>query len=357
MAKNLTVLPDNPAELPTTTIVSACQEVFARRDELVGTLDVDGAQEALRRALAIEKYVSTKEHKGDARRAARILETAVGEALGPPTQTHPGKNASHVSEALSKDDRSRFRLMAEHRANWWPQLDEKALSRRHVLTIIDEIRRPKSNGAGVARIECADAVSWLKKVEQADLLLTDPPYSTDVEDIWEFVKWFPFALSKLKPTGRAFVFIGAYADELAAYFSTALPDGWCWCTPHAWVYRNTIGPTPQHDFVRNWQCVLSARGPEADKLHSARITELFAGFVENAPDGRHEVKHHKWQKPLGAIQRIIRIVTNPGDVVIDPFAGSGTTLLAAKDEGRYGIGCDVYEEWVELAIARGCDAG
>ncbi len=80
-------------------------------------------------AKAIEQYVSSKENKDEAKRATRILETAVGVALGVADQTYPGKNGSHASEPLSKDDRHRFRLMAEHRTLWWPVLDEKVCRR------------------------------------------------------------------------------------------------------------------------------------------------------------------------------------------------------------------------------------
>lgn len=254
-------------------------------------------------------------------------------------------------------ERYRFRLMSEYQGAWWPKLQEKALSRKQVLTIIDFFRRPPIESDGSARIMEADATEWLQCVDAADLLLTDPPYSTDVEDIQAFVtSWLPLALSRLKPTARAFVFIGAYAEELGAYFSASLPEGWQWAVPHAWVYRNTIGPTPDMDFVRNWQCILCARGPDAPALHTDRITELLAGFTENAPDGRHEVKHHRWQKPQELIQRLIRVSTQPGNLVIDPFSGSGTTLIAAKTEGRHGRGCDVDQVAIATAVERGCDA-
>jgi len=73
---------------------------------------------------AVERYVASREHKDDARRAARVCETAVGEALG---ETRQGERAdlqlSQVGESsISKDDRHRFRLMAAHRDLWWPAL-------------------------------------------------------------------------------------------------------------------------------------------------------------------------------------------------------------------------------------------
>ncbi len=88
--------------------------------------------------MAIERYVASKEHKDEARRAARVLETAVGEALGPVTRDHdrrPGAKL-HASN-IAPHDASRFRLMAAHRDLWWP-MAEKALSRRQVLTMIAE---------------------------------------------------------------------------------------------------------------------------------------------------------------------------------------------------------------------------
>lgn len=350
-------LPENPSSLATAEIVEACRRIFEHRIAIVDGTTLDAATEGLRRAKAIEQYVSAKEHKDDARRAARILETAVGEALGVADLGRPTNNLPREVNLIAHQDRYRFRRLAEHRAIWWPALDEKALSRKQALRLIDDALRPQPNGAGEALISHESAEQWLNNIELSDLLLTDPPYSTDVEDIATFVRaWLPLALSKLKPTGRAFIFVGAYANELAAYFSHPLPNGWAWGVPHAWCYRNTIGPTPEYDFVRNWQCMVTAYGPDAGPLHTDRITELLAGFVENAPDGRQETKHHKWQKPLPLIERLIRVATNPNDIVIDPFAGSGTTLLAAKELGRIGLGCDADREAVETCLTRGCDA-
>jgi len=138
-------LPDNPGRLPTTELAGACQRIFAQRDELVGQIDVAAALEALQRTGAIERYVRTREHKDSARRAARVLETAVGAAL-PDAEGEKGgrgKKASHTCEGLSKDDCLRFRLMAKHRAVWWPQLVERALSRRQALAFIDVDRKPQ----------------------------------------------------------------------------------------------------------------------------------------------------------------------------------------------------------------------
>lgn len=56
-------------------------------------------------------------------------------------------------------------------------------------------------------------------------------------------------------------------------------------------------------------------------------------------------KVHPTQKPVGLIEQLVEIFTNPGDVVIDPVAGSGVTLLAAANLGRRGYGFEIKKEF------------
>lgn len=58
------------------------------------------------------------------------------------------------------------------------------------------------------------------------------------------------------------------------------------------------------------------------------------------------------QKPILLLERIIEIATNPEDLILDPFCGSGTTLVAAKLLGRHGIGIDISEDAIELTQQR-----
>lgn len=61
---------------------------------------------------------------------------------------------------------------------------------------------------------------------------------------------------------------------------------------------------------------------------------------------------HPTQKPEGLAKHFIRLHSRPGDTVIDPFMGSGTTLRAAKDMGRKAIGIEIDERWCEMAARR-----
>jgi site-specific DNA-methyltransferase (adenine-specific) len=58
------------------------------------------------------------------------------------------------------------------------------------------------------------------------------------------------------------------------------------------------------------------------------------------------------QKPILLLERIIEISTNAGDIILDPFCGSGTTLIAAKIKGRQCIGIDVSQEAIDLTSLR-----
>ena len=58
------------------------------------------------------------------------------------------------------------------------------------------------------------------------------------------------------------------------------------------------------------------------------------------------------QKPVALLQRIIELVTDKGDVVVDPFCGSGTTCVAAKSLSRHFYGIDKSEDAVLLARKR-----
>ena len=61
-------------------------------------------------------------------------------------------------------------------------------------------------------------------------------------------------------------------------------------------------------------------------------------------------RHHKNEKPIALLKRLISFL--PGESVLDPFMGSGTTLRAAKDLGRRAIGIEIEERYAEIAAKR-----
>ena len=73
------------------------------------------------------------------------------------------------------------------------------------------------------------------------------------------------------------------------------------------------------------------------------------GFMNNFGDIK---KHHPTQKPLSVMTWIVSQCSDAGDVVVDPYMGSGSTLRAAKDLGRKAIGIEIDEAYCEIAAKR-----
>lgn len=87
------------------------------------------------------------------------------------------------------------------------------------------------------------------------------------------------------------------------------------------------------------------KGSVFNPIHWSCMTGVFT-------DTLCEPTIHPWQKPLSLMQKLIYIYTNPGDNIVDPFAGSGTTLLAAKLCGRNALGFEKDKERFEAASKR-----
>ena len=76
------------------------------------------------------------------------------------------------------------------------------------------------------------------------------------------------------------------------------------------------------------------------------------GKVVRGSDGREVPKLHPTQKPVKLLKKLIEIFTDPGDVVIDPCAGSGSTLRAARELGRDSYGFEICKEFYRDAVEK-----
>jgi hypothetical protein len=219
---------------------------------------------------------------------------------------------------------------------------------------------------GLIELRTCSAVDLLASIPQrsVDLVLTDPPYSSEFEMNFDAFaeEWFPWVFSVLKLTGRAYVCIGAYPQELLTYLTImdrclgvlANEAAGPWQSQVlVWEYRNTLGPAPSHDYKLNWQAVLYIRGPEAPPLNCPEMIEQFSVIEINAPDGRQGDRYHAWQKPKELAERFIRHAAKPGDLVVDPFAGTGTFLRVAAQLGRRALGTEPAPGMREISRERG----
>ena len=185
-----------------------------------------------------------------------------------------------------------------------------------------------------------------------DLLFTDPPYSTDIDDIESFVNdWLPSALNKVKPDGRALIFVGAYPIELTAYMNYLLnkQDKFILDNNLIWSYKNTLGQTPKMKYNLNYQVILHLYSEASKPLKNDITGEMFNVQEFNAPDGRLGNRFHTWQKPLELAERLINHTTKENDKILDLFACTGTFLIAAAKLNRIATGSEINPKHAEIA--------
>lgn len=103
-----------------------------------------------------------------------------------------------------------------------------------------------------------------------------------------------------------------------------------------------------HKRCRKCNYLLKDYGGKKDTLHP------FGPLVSDSWTDIHRIKHDKYrdkhpcQLPIHLLERIILMTTDEGDVVLDPFVGTGTSAIAAKRLGRNYIGIDVDEKYVDI---------
>lgn len=103
----------------------------------------------------------------------------------------------------------------------------------------------------------------------------------------------------------------------------------------------------QHETILIFQREGAYDPPACDPLPEDFIKQV-AWSVWELPVSR--VKGHPAPFPAAIPERLIRLYTHAGETVLDPFAGTGTTLLAARELGRAAVGVEISEEFCALAV-------
>ena len=176
------------------------------------------------------------------------------------------------------------------------------------------------------------------KPESIDLILTDPPYPKEFLPLWgDLAK---FAKEKLKDHGYLIAYSGQYhMPEVINYLISELDYVWTFCLYH-------VGNT---QIVNNVNVMCRWKPILIFQKGRSRFKQTIQDYIEF---DRKEKAHHDWQQGLPAIQKFIEHFTNPGDIVCDPFSGSGTVALACKNTGRSFIGSEIDTESYNVARRR-----
>jgi modification methylase len=240
----------------------------------------------------------------------------------------------------------------------------------------------------IIQSDCVSAMNALP-AGSVDMIFADPPYNLQlggdlfrpegsrvdaVDDAWdkfrsfadydEFTRaWLQAARRLLKPNGTLWV-IGSYHNIFRV--GAAVQDLGYWILNDI-VWRKT-NPMPNFRGTRftnaHETLIWASRSEESRytfnyrsmkalnedlQMRSDWVIPICAG-QERIKDGGH--KAHPTQKPEALLYRVLLACTNPGDVVLDPFFGTGTTGAVAKRLGRRWIGIEREQRYVDVARSR-----
>jgi DNA modification methylase len=160
------------------------------------------------------------------------------------------------------------------------------------------------------------------------------------------VWYYTFGVNCTKKFSRSHVHLFHFVKDENNFTFNADDSGIRVPSARALVYAdkraNPAGRLPDDTWILRPQDLPEGFQPSDDTWYFARVAGTFAerqGF-------------HGCQMPEQLLGRIVRASSNPDDVVLDPFAGSGTTLAVAKKLGRQWVGCELSEEYVRAATER-----
>lgn len=219
-------------------------------------------------------------------------------------------------------------------------------------------------------LRCGDALEVMRGMagESVDAVVTDPPYGTGGHkvvrrngravhrpsmerkdwDVWD-AAWIDPAARLLKPQGRLATFcpITKTGEVIAAVERHGFPL----LTHVVWEKPDPALAFPGRLALATEFVLVFGRGRLNVAKHEPNVWRGSA--VKNGRDKQpFQTTIHPYQKPLGLLRWIVRLVAPPGGLVVDPFCGSGTTLIAAVMQGTSAIGVDNDAAYVAMAARR-----
>ncbi len=222
---------------------------------------------------------------------------------------------------------------------------------------------------GNHRLVCGDATDpksyeLLMADAKADMIVTDPPYNVDYANSAKdkmrgkdrpilndnlgdgFYDFLLAAMTPMLSRCSGAVYVAMSSSELDTLQSAFRAAGGKWSTFIIWAKNTfTLG---RADYQRQYEPILYG-WPEGENRHWCGDRDQ--GDVWNIKKPQKN-DLHPTMKPVELVERAIRNSSRPGDIVLDPFGGSGTTLIAAEKTGRIGWLIELDPKYVDVIVRR-----
>lgn len=234
---------------------------------------------------------------------------------------------------------------------------------------------------GGVRLINGDCLVSMKGITDAsvDLLLTDPPYNlglfmrgraTNLKSMranyfgaagWDDLstedwarlmdEFFSEAARVVRRGGALIVFMAVI--KLETLIGLAQKHGFYYKTTGAWHKLNPMPRNMNLHFINSTESwVYFVNGAKTGTFNNdgKALHDFFETSV--TPKSEKEYGKHPTQKPVELMDYFVRTLTNPGDIVLDPFMGSGSSGVSAKGMGRKFIGVELDENYFDIAVQR-----
>lgn len=243
----------------------------------------------------------------------------------------------------------------------------------------------ENNPAALVRGDCREVLAALPDAS-VDLLFADPPYflsnggytvqggkraavhkgdwdeSRGLIDDYQFqLSWLREAQRVLKPSGSIWVSGTQHVIFSLGFAMQAL--GFHLLNTVTWFKPNASPNLACKTLTHSTELVIWARPRDARPMQhtfnyddmrtendGVQLRDMWIFPVTPKSEKAHG--KHPTQKPLALLNRIVRCASRPGDLVVDPFNGSGTTGVAALACGRRYLGIELSAEYLQLSAAR-----
>ncbi|ETX13338.1 hypothetical protein OCH239_10875 [Roseivivax halodurans JCM 10272] len=217
---------------------------------------------------------------------------------------------------------------------------------------------------GPCTLILGDALEVLQSLpEKADLVVTDPPYKLTSGGHAGQVMSGIFSRSRYDNSGLLMKVV-PWSAMAKPIFAACRPDCDAYVmandknifAAHAafsgagWKLHNLLGwhkgaPTRNRWYMKDLEFTLYLWKGRAKTINNPGSKQLFSCQ-------RPKARFHRTEKPVSLLDHYIRNSSAPGELVLDPFAGSASTLVAAMRAGRRGLGIEIEPEWFEKSCER-----
>ena len=223
----------------------------------------------------------------------------------------------------------------------------------------------RDNQADIA-IYCGDCREILPLLpdKSVDLVLTSPPYNIGLDYGDSFIdkisddEWHKFTDDWLREGYRIAsdgcrMYV-AVSEKMLWWFKPMLEDvGWTYSQIFVWCKTNFVGGTRrisgEWNAMTDW-ILISRKGKRLPMIRWNDTNTVNWYACATPQSNFNEGRYGPAQLPIKLVSRLIS--RTPGDIITDPFMGTGTTLRAAKNLNRKSIGIEISEEYCEIAAKR-----